>query len=155
MIQLMANNRVGKKQKQSEKCTNEWREKYEQQAIDLENSQTDLIKKSCEIQRYQAEIEEAQSLTELVCRENKNLGDEKQKLLTELEQLRVSCHEAEKQKTAFQNESKVLNESLVLVQRDLQASEAKKTSLMQEMASCKKESLFQMNEKEEELQTLK
>lgn len=146
---------LGKKQKQGEKSVSEWREKYEQQVIDLENSQTDLIKKSCEIQRYQAETEDAQSLTDMVCRENKNLGDEKQKLLAQLDELRASFHEAEKVRTVFQNENRELNESLGVFKRDLQASELKKTSLMQDMANYKKESLFQLNEKEEELQCLK
>ena len=121
----------------------------------MDSVQKELSKKSSEVQRCQNDILDAQSLTDLVCRENKNLGDEKQKLLAELDALRSSYHESEKTRNFLQHENKELNLSLDVVRRDLQNSESKKAVLVQEMASYKQEMLLKLGDKEEELQSLK
>ena len=59
----------GKKQRQNEKHICEWREKTEMKSTELENSQNELIKKSCEIHKLKNEIEDIQSLTEIFCKE--------------------------------------------------------------------------------------
>lgn len=148
-------NLSGKKQKQTEKLVNDWKEKYDTHSAEMEQAQNLLIKKTCEINKLKAEIDDIESVTAVVCRENKNLGEEKETLNTQIGGLKKDLHEFEKLKITFQTEKNEMELELDLVKRGLQAAEAKVATAVLEVASAKQESNQKRIEKEEELANIK
>jgi len=146
---------LDRKQKVVEKSVNEWRDKYNEKLAESEAVQNALIKNACEINKLKGDVEEAEGLTALVLRENKNLGDANQMLAEEIRALREAGTVWEKAKSELSAEKALLESSLAGVRKDLQAIEVRKAAAFSELTSFKQEAAVRMGEKEEEILNVK
>ena len=95
---------------------------------------------------------ECESVNAMVLRENKKLADEAEALTTKVKCMNVATsEECENLKLAWFSERAALEIRLDAGKRDLHAVEAKKMTLLNDLASARQESASKISENEEEM----
>ena len=148
-------NSMEKKQKNLEKIVTEWENKCDSLTGELDKANVEIAKWTGDCLRLTAEIEEHQSMNKAFMRDNQNLDKDNQELASQLSQLRMSLHEAEKLKTKTLSENEELRSSLETAQGTVYQAESKAALARIEISNVKQELNAKLTEKDEEILNIK